>query len=94
MRKDLAAESLRYFIPDLIESAEIDVLDFPAGYADEVMVVSAVGAEVVVQLAVRVDYLRDHPHSGQFFQIAVDSGKADAAERLLQLLPHFFRAGV
>jgi len=57
----------------------VDILHHPAGQADKVMMMIAIGAEVVIKLAVGVEDLADHPLGREFFEVAIDRRQPDLA---------------
>jgi len=76
------------------DAAKQEVLDLFTGDTDKVMVMTGVPAEVVVELAVRVDDLDEDAAVGEVFEIAVDRRKAYALKTFLHPLPYLFRPQV
>lgn len=58
------------------------------------VVMIAVGAEIVIELPVGMDDLADDPAACKFIKIAVNGGEADAAEMFLEALADLFRAHI
>lgn len=75
MKIDLAIDLASHLSTTAIE----DILHRPAGQTDKVMMMPGIRTEVIVELAVGVEDLTDHPLAGEFFQVAIDRRQADLA---------------
>jgi hypothetical protein len=69
------------------QPALFHILHPPARFADKVVMMSLIGAEKIILLAVGQENPGDYPGFGQFVEDAIDRGEADTADSGLDAVP-------
>jgi hypothetical protein len=78
----------------MIEPALINILNFPARFADKVVMMALISTKEIILFAIGQKNAGYHPGFSQFIKNTIDRGKSEAVESGLDLSPDFIRSEI